>query len=149
MIIKRKKVVVYANNNKRHNWGGELTFTASPATIDIPTGKIILEDNMVDQNYSLTIPSGVKVLEVYLSIDSLIEGAEGVLYISNNKSDKTWADVTGWWEDGFPDDITNYVGVTPGKTYSLIISMDVDGSSSGYIAYSPTINTYTPVVTDY
>lgn len=104
---------------------------------------------MFDRNYSLTIPSGVKVLEVYLSIDSLDEGAEGYLCIVNNRNDKTWADVGGWWEDGFPDDITSYVGVTPGKTYSLTISMDTDGSNSGYIAYSPTINTHTPVVTDY
>lgn len=129
--------------------GGGLTISASPATIDIPTGKIALADSTVDRNYSLTIPSGVKVLEVYLSIDSLDEGAEGFLYITNNKNDNTWADVSGWWEDGFPDDITNYVGVTPGKTYSLIISMDVYGSSSGYIAYSPTINNKTPTITDY
>ena len=128
--------------------GGGLTISASPATIDIPSGKIILEDSD-NTNYSLTIPSGVKVLEVYLSIDSLAEGVEAVLYIANNKSDKTWADVSGWWEDGFPDDITNYVGVTPGKTYSLNIQMDVDGSSSGYIAYSPTINNKTPTITDY
>lgn len=104
---------------------------------------------MYNRNYSLTIPSGVKVLEVYLSIDSLDEGAEGVLYITNNKSNKGWAKVSGWWEDGFPYDITNYVGVTPGKTYSLYISMDVEGSSSGYIAYSPTINNKTPTITDY
>lgn len=129
--------------------GGGLTISASPATIDIPTGKIILEDSMYNRNYSLTIPSGVKVLEVYLSIDSLDEGAEGVLYITNNKSNKGWAEVSGWWEDGFPDDITNYVGVTPGKTYSLIISMDVYGSSSGYIAYSPEINNKTPTIYDY
>lgn len=129
--------------------GGGLTISASPATIDIPTGKIALADSTVDRNYSLTIPSGVKVLEVYLSIDSLDEGAEGLLYITNNKNGNTWADVSGWWEDVFPDDITNYVGVTPGKTYSLIINMDVYGSSSGYIAYSPTINNKTPTITDY
>lgn len=129
--------------------GGGLTFSASPATIDIPTGKIILEDSMVNRNYSLTIPSGVKVLEVYLSINSLDEGVEAVINIANNKSDKTWADVTGWWEDGSPDDTTNYVGVTPGKTYSLYINMDVEGDSSGYIAYSPEINNKTPDVYDY
>lgn len=129
--------------------GGGLTISASPATIDIPTGKIILEDSMYNRNYSLTIPSGVKVLEVYLSIDSLDEGAEGVLYITNNKSNKGWAEVSGWWEDVFPYDITNYVGVTPGKTYSLIISMDVYGGSSGYIAYSPEINNKTPTIYDY
>ena len=129
--------------------GGGLTISASPATINIPTGKIILEDSMVNRNYSLTIPSGVKVLEVYLSINSLAEGVEGVIYIANNKSDKTWVDVQGWWEDGFPDDITNYVGVTPGKAYSLNIQMGIDGSSSGYIAYSPTINNKTPTIYDY
>ncbi len=129
--------------------GGGLTISASPATINIPTGKIILKDSMVNRNYSLTIPSGVKVLEVYLSINSLAEGVEGVIYIANNKSDKTWAEVQGWWEDGFPDDITNYVGVTPGKTYSLNIQIDIDGDSSGYIAYSPEINKKTPDVYDY
>lgn len=129
--------------------GGGLTISASPATIDIPTGKIILKNSMVDRNYSLTIPSGVKVLKVYLSIDSLAEGDEGVIYITNNKSDKTWAEVQGWWEDGFPDDITNYVGVTPGKTYSLNIQIGIDGDSSGYIAYSPEINNKTPDVYDY
>ena len=103
---------------------------------------------MYNGNYSLTIPSGVKVLEVYLSIDSLDEGAEGDLFIINNKSNKGWAEVSGWWENG-SDDITNYVGVTPGKTYSLIINMDVDGSSSGYIAYSPEINNKTPTIYDY
>lgn len=129
--------------------GGGLTISASPATINISTGKIILEDSMVNRNYSLTIPSGVKVLEVYLSINSLAEGVEGVINIANNKSDKTWADVTGWWEDGFPDDTTNYVGVTPGKTYSLYINIDVEGDSSGYIAYSPEINNKTPTIYDY
>lgn len=104
---------------------------------------------MNDTNYSLTIPSGVKVLEVYLSIDSLNEGVESYISILNNKGDKTWADVQGWWEDGFPDYITNYVGVTPGKTYSLYINMDVEGDSSGYIAYSPTINNKTPTIYDY
>ena len=104
---------------------------------------------MNDTNYSLTIPSGVKVLEVYLSIDSLNEGVEGYISILNNKGDKTWADVQGWWEDGFPDYITNYVGVTPGKTYSLNIQIDIEGDSSGYIAYSPTINKKTPDVYDY
>lgn len=104
---------------------------------------------MVDTNYSLTIPSGVKVLEVYLSIDSLDEYAEGSIYIGNNKGSKLWFSVEGWWEDGFPDDMTDYVGVTPGKTYSLFISMDVDGGSSGYIAYSPTINNKTPTIYDY
>lgn len=101
------------------------------------------------ENYSLTIPSGVKVLEVYLSIDSLIEGAEGYICIRNNNSDKIWADVNSWWENGFPDDTINYVGVTPGKTYSLYISMDADNDSSGYIAYSPTINNKTPTIYDY
>lgn len=102
------------------------------------------------ENYSLTIPSGVKVLEVYLSIDSLDEGAEGYISILNNNSHKIWADMQGWWEDGcFPDDIINYVGVTPGKTYSLYINMDVEGDSSGYIAYSPTINNKTPTIYDY
>lgn len=129
--------------------GGGLTISASPATVSVSTGKIILKDSMVDRNYSLTIPSGVKVLEVYLSIDSLAEGVEGVIYITNNKSDKTWAEVPGWWEDGFPDDITNYVGVTPGKTYSLNIQIGIDGGSSGYIAYSPEINNKTPDVYDY
>lgn len=100
---------------------------------------------MYNRNYSLTIPSGIKVLEVYLSINSLNEGA---LHITNNKSNKGWAKVSGWWEDDFPYDITNYVGVTPGKTYSLNISMG-DGGSSGYIAYSPEINNKTPTIYDY
>lgn len=129
--------------------GGGLTISASPATIDIPTGKIILENSMYDKNYLLTIPSGVKVLEVYLSIDSLDEGAEGYIRILNNNSHKIWADIQGWWENDSDDDTTNYVGVTPGKTYSLFISMEVDGDSSGYIAYSPEINNKTPTIYDY
>lgn len=103
---------------------------------------------MNDSNYSLTIPSGVKVLEVYLSIDSLDEGAEGYIWIENNNRRKIWADVAGWWENS-PGAIINYVGVTPGKTYSLYINMGVDGDSSGYIAYSPTINNETPTIYDY
>lgn len=103
---------------------------------------------MYDNNYLLTIPSGVKVLEVYLSIDSLNEGAEGYISILNNNSDKNWAGTQGWWE-GVSNDTTDYVGVTPGKTYSLFISMEVDGDSSGYIAYSPEINNKTPTIYDY
>ena len=128
--------------------GGGLTISASPATIDIPTGKIILEDNTDDRNYSLTIPSGVKVLEVCLSIDSLNEGVECYISIQNNNGDKIWADIACWWENS-PVVITNYVGVTPGKRYSLYINMDVEGSSSGYIAYSPTINNKAPTIYDY
>lgn len=103
---------------------------------------------MYDSNYLLTIPSGVKVLEVYLSIDSLNEGTEGYISILNNNSDKKWANTQGWWENDSNDTI-NYVGVTPGKTYSLFISMEVDGDSSGYIAYSPEINNETPTIYDY
>lgn len=103
-------------------------------------------DNSIT-NY-ITIPNGVKVIEVYAAAHithntyHLIE-----LGISSNKS---WFFSSDYTEiDG-----TVYVGVTPNKQYTVYVGTNTrEGEDCKidrfYIKYSPAINNKTPTVTDY
>lgn len=103
---------------------------------------------------NLTIPSGVNVVKVYCFAD-IIESDSGVFssatvasYI-NDKFNKSWA--VAEVESNGQDDITKYVGVTPGKTYRLEVWCFVGNTGSAYlsISYSSTINAHTVDVEDY
>lgn len=103
---------------------------------------------------NLTIPSGVNVVKVYCFAD-IIESDSGVFssasvasYI-NDKFNKSWA--VAEVESNGQDDITKYVGVTPGKTYRLETWCFVGNIGSAYlsISYSSTINAHAVDVEDY
>lgn len=103
---------------------------------------------------NLTIPSGVNVVEVYCFAD-ITESDSGVFssasvasYI-NDKFNKSWA--VAEVESNGQDDITKYVGVTPGKTYKLSVECFVGNTGSAYlsISYSSTINVHAVDVEDY
>lgn len=103
---------------------------------------------------NLTIPSGVNVVKVYCFAD-IVEGETGitssayVLSYINDSYNKTWADVEVEMSD--TQDITKYVGVTPGKTYKLRVGCFVGNIGSAYlsISYSSTINVHAVDVEDY
>ena len=103
---------------------------------------------------NLTIPSGVNVVKVYCFAD-IVESDSGVFssasvasYI-NDKFNKSWA--VAEVEMNGQDEVTKYIGVTPGKTYRLEIWCFVGNTGSAYlsISYSSKINTHAVDVEDY
>lgn len=130
-------------------WGG-VTFSASPATVSIPTGSVtITEKDNLYSTHTFTVPAGIKVVELRLTE-----------YYS------TYGPI--------------YIGVTPGSSHNLRLygrqwsqirlygvicgtHHDVEWGkpipypiSGGYlrflnyiISWSPEINTHTPDYTDY
>lgn len=131
-------------------WGG-LTFTASPATeIVIPTGYLINETNTYDITRTITIPNGVKVIEVYAEASSDNQVESEMVYINVSSSNKSWYGSSG----NYGAIIRGYVGVTPNKQYAVALSVNsrLDNTAIAYryyIKYSPEINKQTPTVTDY
>lgn len=107
-----------------------------------------------DQFINLTIPRGVNVVKIYCFAE-IIESGPGIAssasvtsYI-NDKFNKSWAvaEVEG---DG-QDNVTKYIGVTPGKTYRLEILCFVGNIGGAYlsISYSNEINAHAVDVEDY
>lgn len=96
----------------------------------------------------ITIPNGVKVIEVYASAKSKEISSNAVsLFVGSTET---------WFDDmvhNYAIDFHGYVGVTPNKKYTI----SVEGTSrlgiacyiSISIKYSPEINKQTPSVTDY
>lgn len=112
----------------------------------IPTGETILVIREPDyQSFALTIPNGVtvlKVLSAYFVESSEYIGNMSLHNIDNNKY---------WFTYDFNDDcapLTYYVGVTPNKTYNLLLDGDCNGGDTTF-SYSSSINSITPNVTDY
>lgn len=101
----------------------------------------------------LSIPSGVKVVKVYCNAeiieidDNFVAEAHVHSYV-NDKVNKVWA-VAGINGIGM-DEITRYVGVTPGKTYRLSVYCSSDlGSAYLSISYSNEINAHAVDAEDY
>lgn len=94
---------------------------------------------------TFTVPDGVTVLEVEFGTISSYTGIPTVT-LKNASNGKVWGSVSN-------TDKTIYVGVTPGKTYTLQAGGYYNGSASGWIEidayYSTAINAKTPSVTDY
>lgn len=101
----------------------------------------------------LSIPSGVKVVKVYcnaelIEIDENLVAEAHVHSYVNDKVNKVWA-VAGINGIGM-DEITRYVGVTPGKTYRLSVYCSSDlGSAYLSISYSNEINAHAVDAEDY
>lgn len=107
----------------------------------------------VDRAFPFTVPDSVNVIEVtyYLNINSSLQASNpwssyvrgNVTYVSHSIKNNTATK-------------TVYVGVTPGKSYTLshhadvynkILSLDISYSIS--VKYSQSINQQTPTILDY
>lgn len=114
----------------------------------VPTTETrLLSTEDVNTTVTITVPAGVKVLEVAGDVFHEHEGEVALdVYSVNGK--KYWLSL--WdYEDAY--DIW-YVGVTPNKSYTLKLSTSSEtGTESGSVAisYSQSINNQTPKVTDY
>lgn len=120
--------------------GGGTTFSASPATVSVPSGEHRVTTKWVSDD-QFTVPNGITVVMVSSNITS---------------------------------EAKRYIGVTPGKTYKLTITVKIpdyppvqgsllvrlahdnivwyyasEGSTNFVIYWSPEINNMTPTITDY
>ena len=114
-----------------------------------------------DNNYQLTIPSGVNVIYCSGSVNAGVdrEGeCEAALIIENNANNKYWNNniENGGGGDNVSVSCHRYIGVTPGKTYNLSIQTYAcfDGffgfaKSDVKIYYSASINNHAIDVADY
>lgn len=87
---------------------------------------------------SFTVPTGCKVVRAFVADK---QGREAVL--RNQYSDIQWS----YYNIGAV--VECYVGVTPGKTYTLVMDAENTDYAEAYVYYSASINTHTPDVTDY
>lgn len=114
----------------------------------VPTTKTILLSTMdVITPITITVPAGVKVLEVEGDVFHDYKGEVNLNVYSVN-SKKYWLYL---WDYGSAYGIC-YVGVTPNKSYTLTVLIDSEsGTELGdvTISYSQSINNQTPEVTDY
>ncbi len=124
-------------------WGG-VVFSASPATINIPTGRIDLE---IDQQQTITIPIGIKVVLATVNILITDDSHHATLGIRNESSNKLW--VRAVTMDGDTKESEKYIGVTAGKQYALYVNSTNVYDGNAYLKYSPSINNVTPDITDY
>lgn len=120
---------------------------------EVPTSDTPLFKNPDDQYnsvYTDTIPNGVNVIKVIASATGGEFYGAGIV-ITNKRTKKNWGSADAA-ENNY-DEHTKYIGVTPGKTYTIIIGGYNDGDNPGYweflISYSKEINTHTPDVEDY
>lgn len=98
---------------------------------------------------TITIPNGIKVIEVYGYSQNadIFEGMNIKVYSDN----KTWF----YAEDENIAYVKGYVGVTPNKQYTVTMSASTDSTEdyldieTFYIKYSPEINNKTPDIYDY
>ena len=142
------------------------SFSSPTIQSNLPQTDTLLVDisDTYDDNYHLTIPSGVNVIYcsgiVNASVDRYGE-CEAALIIKNNTNNKYWNNDI---ENGGGGDTVDaycecYIGVTPSKTYDLFIDTIANFESwEGYpeyadsnvkIYYSASINNHAIDVADY
>lgn len=105
------------------------------------------EDGFTD-TISIMIPAGVNVIYVGGGINGSITGEPCYCSMYSNFSGKTW--FSAWGKDSAS--ATNYIGVTPLKTYRITVDYGsgiVGTDGSAFIRYSQRINAVTPNLTDY
>ena len=128
-------------------------FSSQTITPDLPdkeTLLIFMYGKPYYEDKSITMPLGCKVVKLEFCLEGASEddadSAEATVYnISNNKS---WGYVDMPNIYGYTKIV--YVGITPGKTYTLRIHNDGNNLSIvGRIYYSKSINNMTPDITDY
>ena len=133
---------------------GNVTIGAS-LEASIPTTETYLVNENVgmgdylSKTVSITIPNGVNVLYIY----SFAESTEGYddyvsVEIINTSNNKVWR----YKQEGYSFYDQWYVGVTPGKTYTISLNLGAEYNLSAgelKISYSQAINQKNPSVTDY
>lgn len=122
----------------------------------LPIKNTILRAFSVDEHNQVesiivVIPDGVKVVKVYSYCDN--DNSERTYY---SLSTGTWPNDKNWGLTSANDLTTNrtrYIGVTPGKSYTVTAEISSDSAAGFYgysrIYYSQEINSHTPDVEDY
>lgn len=98
--------------------------------------------------FDIIIPAGVNVIFVGSGINGSIVGEPCYCSMYSNFSGKTWFSASR--EDSVF--ASNYIGVTPLKTYRVTVSYgsEIEGTGgSAFIRYSQRINAVKPNLTDY
>lgn len=98
--------------------------------------------------FDITIPAGVNVVYVGGGINGSEVGEPCYCSMYSNFSGKTWFSASGEDSAG----ATNYIGVTPLKTYRITVDYgsEIYGKGgSAFIRYSQRINAVKPNLTDY
>lgn len=97
---------------------------------------------------TITIPNGVKVIEVYADCN-WYDSEESNVYVYVGSNNKTW--ISNYELNSIM--CTEYIGVTPNKQYAVNMRTSAElGDSYNnhfYIKYSSEINKKTPTITDY
>ena len=129
--------------------GGGLTISASPATIDIPTGYLVDESNFANITRVITIPNKVKVI----SVSAYGENDNDIAHWEDRPIDMRVKSSNRLWYTGSDNGSTSfsvYIGVTPNKQYTIRANVSgADALMNLYIGYSPEINNETPTIYDY
>lgn len=132
--------------------------TSFSASIEskLPVKDTILRAFRVDdynqtESAIVVIPDGVKVIKVYSYCNN--DNSERTYY---SLSTGTWPNDKNWGSVSLNDLVTNrtrYIGVTPGKSYTVTAEISSDSAKGFYgysrIYYSTEINTHTPNIKDY
>lgn len=119
--------------------------------MNVPTGYLVDERNTYNDDITrtITIPSGIHVIEVYAEASAQHE-LDMPLFMTVSSNNKQW--YRGGNNDG-PIAFRGYIGVTQNKQYSIRVYAVVRGGDSYidrfYIRYSPEINKQTPDIYDY
>lgn len=109
------------------------------------------DESYTNNKRTITIPNGIKVIEVYGVVTNSddFQGME-VTVSSNNK---VWFDSNNTVGDESYAEFSGYVGVTPNKQYTITLNFAISGGypiiNSYYIRYSPEINNKAPTIYDY
>ena len=133
------------SNPYRFSISSNTTFSANarPALPEASTKLLEITEDMYPSISSFRAPAGCKVVLAY--IGSRLAKYDVRLYCQ--ASQKTWVSQAAGYN---PEQM--YIGVTPGKDYTIILEISdsmPDDNVSGYVYYSAEINTHTPDVTDY
>lgn len=127
--------------------GGDTVLPLPTIDTDLWSTTAADEDGFYD-TFDIIIPAAVNVVYVGGGINGSITGEPCYCSMYSNFSGKTW--FSAWREDSVG--ATNYIGVTPLKTYRITVdygSEIVGTDGSAFIRYSQRINAVTPNLTDY
>lgn len=117
-------------------------FSASVESV-LPTTNTLLLEITNDGGYpfidTFTVPSGCKVVKT-----QIFDRAGREISLLHQSNEFIW----NYAEDGVGLS-TTYIGVTPGKEYSLILEAEETDYAWARIYYSAEINTHTPDIEDY
>ena len=102
---------------------------------------------------AFTVPPGIKRIKAFVEVDSVEGNLEDYNYasIKNTMTNKTWGEGFSVTDDEgvvvYSQNIDSIVGVTPNKTYSLLL--DCFYTSGVTFSWGKAINAMTPTVEDY